>query len=105
MTAGETRRVCLMTACAALTLSMSGSAQQQERAQIADKYKWNLADIYPSEAAWRTAKDALVAELPKIRAFQGTLGTSGQKVADALDLINRLSKEFARLFVYASMQS
>jgi oligoendopeptidase F len=105
MTGRPTRRVYVVTALAALALSINGSAQQQDRAQIADKYKWNLADIYPNDTAWRTAKDALVAELPKIRAFQGTLGSSAQKLADALDLGNRLSKEFARVYVYASMMS
>jgi oligoendopeptidase F len=105
MTGRPTRRVYVVTTLAALALSINGSAQQQDRAQIADKYKWNLADIYPNDTAWRTAKDALVAELPKIRAFQGTLGSSAQKLADALDLGNRLSKEFARVYVYASMMS
>ena len=38
-------------------LLRSTAAQERDRAKIPDKYKWNLADIYPSEEAWRTAKE------------------------------------------------
>jgi oligoendopeptidase F len=81
------------------------SAQQQERSAIPDRYKWNLAEIYPSDQAWRAAKDKLAAELPAIRPFKGALATSPQKLADALELSTRLAKEFTRLYVYASMMS
>src|SRR4051794_35388777 len=73
------------------------SAQQRERSAVPDKYKWNLAEIYPSDQAWRAAKDKLVAEIPAVRAFKGTLGSSPQKLADALELTNRLAKDFSRL--------
>ena len=81
------------------------TAQQQERGAIPDRYKWNLAEIYPSDQAWRTSKDKLVAELPGIRPFKGSLASSPQKLADALELSSRLAKEFTRLYVYASMMS
>ena len=43
------------------------TAQERDRAKIPDQYKWNLADIYADEAAWRAAKDKLAAELPQLR--------------------------------------
>jgi oligoendopeptidase F len=79
--------------------------QQQERSAVPDKYKWDLSQIYPTEPAWRAAKDKLAAETPSVRAFRGTLASSPQKLADALELTTRLAKEFARLYVYASMMS
>ena len=87
------------------TTVLARAAQQQERSAVPDRYKWNLSEIYPSDQAWRAAKDKLVAELPAIRAFKGTLGSSPQKLADALELSTRLAKEFTRLYVYASMMS
>ena len=36
--------------------------QERDRAKIEDKYKWNLSEIYPDVAAWRAAKEKLVAE-------------------------------------------
>jgi oligoendopeptidase F len=79
------------------------SQQERDRARIADKYKWNLADLYPSDAAWRAAKDKLVAEIPQIRSSKGTLGTSPARLADALDLVNRLTKDLSRIYTYASL--
>jgi oligoendopeptidase F len=86
-------------------LAPGAAAQQQERAGIPDRYKWDLTQIYPNDQAWRAAKDKLVSEVTAIRAFKGTLGSSAQKLADALELSSRLSKEFSRLYVYASMMS
>jgi oligoendopeptidase F len=81
------------------------AAQERDRSKVADRHKWNLAEIYPSDAAWRTGKEKLVAEIPKIREFQGKLASGPAALADALDLVNRLNKDFSRLYVYASMMS
>ena len=95
----------VLTAAAVAAAVVAGAAQQRERSAVPDKYKWDLTQIYPSDQAWRTAKDKLVGELPSIRAFRGTLGSSPAKLADALELSSRLSKEFLRLNAYASMMS
>src|SRR5919107_1308657 len=87
------------------TTLLAGAAQQRERSEVPDRYKWNLAEIYPSDDAWRAAKDKLVEEIPAVSAFKGTLASSPQKLADALELTSRLSKEFSRLYVYTSMNS
>jgi oligoendopeptidase F len=95
-------------ASVALVAGVAGSAltaQQQERAKIPEKYRWDLTQIYPDDQAWRAAKDKLIAGIPAIGAFNGTLGSSPQKLADALELTSRISKEFSRLYVYASMMS
>jgi oligoendopeptidase F len=80
-------------------------AQEHDRSKIADQYKWNLTEIYPSDDAWRTAREKLAAEFPKLREFHGALGSSAAKLADALESQSRLDKELARLYVYASMSS
>jgi oligoendopeptidase F len=87
-------------------MSVLAAGQQQierDRAKVSDQYKWNLADIYPSDAAWRKQKDAIVAELPKLRAYQGKLASSPQTLAEALTSISRVDKDLSRLYVYASM--
>ena len=77
--------------------------QERDRARVEPKYTWNLADIFPDVAAWRTAKARVQAEMPQIATFAGTLGSSPQALAAALDLRARLDKELSRLYVYASM--
>ncbi len=91
--------VLAIASCAAL------SAQDRDRGKISDRFKWNLAEIFPSDDGWRTAKEKLVSEIPKIREFQGKLASSTATLADALDLVTRLNKEFSRIYVYASMMA
>src|SRR5580704_10059614 len=89
------------TALAALTLS--GLAQERDRSKIPDKYKWNLADLYPTDAAWRAARDELASELPRLGAFKGRLATSPQTLADALERMSGLDKNLSRLYAYAAL--
>src|SRR5215510_9153849 len=93
----------ILTVAAIAGLTFTALAQERDRAKIPDKYKWNLADIYPSEAAWRTAKDKLASDLPQLRQYQGKLTSSASTLADALDKQYAFDKELSRLYVYASM--
>lgn len=81
------------------------AAQERDRSKIPDQYKWDLTSIYPSDDAWRTAKEKLTSEIPELRKFHGQLGSSAVRLADALETQSRMDKEIARLFVYASMSS
>jgi oligoendopeptidase F len=86
-----------------VALSLTALAQERDRAKISDKYKWNLADLYPTDQAWRTQKDKIAADLPKLRAFRGKLAASSSTLADALETMSSLQKELSRLYAYASM--
>jgi oligoendopeptidase F len=91
----------------ALSLALAAPSpvhgQERDRAKIPDKYKWNVADLYPTEEAWRAAKDKLVAEMPKAATFKGTLGSSPARLADALDTANAISKDLQKVYLYASL--
>ena len=84
-------------------LTFQGSAQERERADIPDEYKWNLARIYPSIEAWRGARQEIAAGLPDLKPFTGRLGSSAITLADALDRLYGLQKELSRAYAYASM--
>ena len=86
-------------------LPLTVTGQERDRAKIADKYKWNLADIYLNEQAWRSAKEQLAKELPQMKTFQGKLGTSAATLANALDKYFGFDKELSRLYTYAQMLS
>jgi oligoendopeptidase F len=79
------------------------AAQERDRSKIPIQYTWNLADLYPSDAAWRAAKDKAAAEIPPLKQFEGQLGSSPTVLADALDRQYALDKELSRLFVYAGL--
>jgi oligoendopeptidase F len=84
-------------------LTLHGVAQERDRAKIPDKYKWNLADIYPSIDAWRAAKEKVQADIPNVGGFKGRLSSSPATLADALDTLYAIDKEISRVYVYASM--
>lgn len=83
--------------------STASAQQTRERAQIPDKYKWNLSDIYPTDEAWRAAKNKLVAEIPTVARLKGTLAKSPADLLAALELATRLNKDASRLYAYAGM--
>jgi oligoendopeptidase F len=81
------------------------AAQQRDRASIPEKYKWDLTAIYPSNAAWRAAKEKLEADIPSVRKFKGTLGKSPVALADALEHVTALQKTFYRVATYANLRA
>jgi len=87
------------------TSTLVSQAQERDRSKIPNEYKWDLTAIYPSDQAWRAAKEKLASDLPKLRQFQGTLASSPSRLAEALETENHFDKEFTRLYVYASMHS
>jgi len=93
----------LCVALVLVALTIAAGAQSRDRSQTPDKYKWNLTDLYSSDAAWRAAKDKLAADAQKLRPHHGQLGKSAATLADALDLQASLAKKLGRLYTYASL--
>ena len=89
----------------AALISSGVMAQTKERSEIADQFKWKLTDLYPSDEAWREAKDKLTARIPEVKKFKGTLGQSPQQLFAALDTLNDLNKDFSRIYVYTGLIS
>ena len=93
--------VCLVIA------AMAGPAMAQpaERATTADRFKFDLTPIYANDDAWRAAKEKLEARIPSIGQAKGTLASSPQALLAALDNYFAINREYARLYVYASLNS
>ena len=86
-------------------LALASPSQDRDRSKIPDQYKWDLTAIYPTDQEWRSQKEKLATEIPKLREFRGTLGSSARRLADALETRGRLDKELKRLTTYASLIS
>ncbi len=87
-------------------LSMTAAAAGAgERKDVPDKYKWNLADLYPSEVAWTKAKEALVQRLPELAKQRGHLGRSSKDLLAGLQTMFDLDRDLSRLAVYANSLS
>ncbi|MFI5167044.1 MAG: oligoendopeptidase F [Thermoanaerobaculales bacterium] len=70
-----------------------------------DAYRWNLGDLYPSEAAFNVARQQLSSKLPELDAHRGKLGAAPAGMKAALDLYFGIAKELSRVASYASMRS
>ncbi len=92
-----------------LTLSLAISdlafAQEHDRSKVPDRYKWDLTHVYSSDDAWRQAKEKIVAEVPSIEQYKGTLDKSPQQLLGCLDRASHLMKELSRLGSYTGMIS
>jgi oligoendopeptidase F len=103
MARSRVRRFAALTLC--IVFSLAAGAQDRDRSKIPDALKWNLSEIYASDAAWRGAKEAFAAEMPTLGRFKGRLTSSATAMADGLDRMFALDKELSRLYVYASMEA
>ena len=63
--------------------------------------RWNLADIYASEAAWQDDAKRLLGQVEEVRSCRGQLGESAARFKACLDLNTDLGKRFRRLATYA----
>ena len=68
--------------------------KQKKRSEIPDKYKWNLEDIFKTEADWRKAVETVKVSIEDFEKFEGTLTTGAaifnclEKMYDTLELNN-----------------
>ena len=98
------KRILTLTVGLLVLVSSVGLAQQMERSQVPLKYQWNLADLYPTDEAWREAKTKVEADINTLGDLKGTLG-SAQSMLTTLDRVYSVRKEFLRLYAYAEMHS
>jgi oligoendopeptidase F len=96
------RAVFILTLFAVLPVFAMSGARASERADVPEKYKWNLADLYPNEAAWVAGKEKVERSVTGLARFQGHLGDSAGAFHDALASVMDIDREVSRLATYAS---
>jgi oligoendopeptidase F len=65
---------------------------------------WNLAEIYPSLAAWNTDAQKLEAQMKELASCKGRLGDSAARFRKCLDLQADMNKRHYRLLAFSSEQ-
>jgi oligoendopeptidase F len=73
-----------------------------ERSAIEEKYKWNLADIYSTQADFDKDVEVARAKIEEFSQLNGTL-SSDEKIKAALDKYYALSKKISHISSYAYM--
>ena len=92
-------------AAAAVTSSARAAAIAQSAAPAAGAAQWGLTEIYPSDAAWETERQALLKAIPALKNLKGTLGRSAASMRAALEAGSDLNKRASRLYTYASLKA
>jgi oligoendopeptidase F len=86
-------------------LVLGGPVQALERADVPEKYQWDLRSLFADEAAWVAAKQEFLAGLPALAARQGKLGTSAADLLDGMTAWEQSSRRADRLYAYAAQLS
>jgi len=81
------------------------SYSQKSRSEIPDNFKWNLTDIYKSDADWRMAKEKLSEKQNEVVTFKGTLTKSASGLLKCLEYNANIMKDANKLYLYANLSS
>jgi len=75
------------------------------RTSIAERYKWNLSDLFADTETWKKRKVKLQKSIEQLADYKDTFISSAQTMYQTLHYYAGLEKEFMHLFAYASMLS
>ena len=73
------------------------------REQIEEQYKWNLEDVYKSPEDWEKDFNWVKEASGKCEKFEGTLGSSAQKLLECLKFSDEVEIKVGKLYLYASL--
>jgi len=98
------RRELMVSAAAAAALA--GGVSSIAVAQTATSAAaWDLSELYPSDAAWETERQALLKAIPRLKSQKGTLGRSAASMRAAFEAQSDINKRASRLYTYASLKA
>lgn len=94
--------LCIVSMC---IVAVGVQAQEVKRADVPEKYRWNLTDLYPSIDAWKAEKGNITPQVDGVAQYQGHLGESADALFTALSAYFSADKTLNRLNLYASLLS
>ena len=75
-----------------------------ERSDIAEEYKWDLADLYADDEEWEDAYEAVEAKLDDLEAFEGRVTEDAETLLDVLELREEVMRQVSNVASYARMR-
>ena len=79
-------------------------SRSRNRAELEDRYKWNLADIFPSWDSWEEGYRRLEAGIEQYEALKGTLAAGPEHLLRAYQLSDELGQLAYRVWYYPSLR-
>jgi oligoendopeptidase F len=84
--------------------TMTPPTRSRNRADIDDRFKWNVRDIFESWEAWDAAYKQLEAGVDRYATLKGTLAGGPDKLLNAFRLSEELGQLAYRVWYYPSLQ-
>ena len=84
--------------------SQAPPARSRNRAEIPEKHKWNVQDIFSSWEEWDAAYKQLEAGVDRYASLKGTLALGPQNLLSAFRLSESLGQLAYRVWYYPSLQ-
>jgi hypothetical protein len=79
-------------------------ARTRRRDEIPERFKWNLADIFPDWPSWEDAYNRLDRGIERYAALKGTLAGGPGKLLEAFTLSEELGQLAYRVWYFPSLQ-
>ena len=79
------------------------SAEVPNRDEIDERYKWNLKDIYTSDAEWEKDFKWIENNISNYQQFEGTLGSSSEDLITCLRFDEKMGIKLERLYLYSML--
>ena len=86
------------------TAEAAAAPELRDRTDIADRYKWNLGDIFPGWDAWLAAYQDLEVKIGAYAALQGTLAKGADRLLAAMQLSDDIGQLTYKVWYYAGLK-
>jgi oligoendopeptidase F len=87
-----------------VTTAESSQVRSRVRGSIPDRFKWNLADIFPDWEAWEAGYHTLEGMIARYAELKGTLAGGPDRLLDAFRLSEEMGQLAYRVWYYPSLQ-
>lgn len=81
----------------------NAAAHFQNRAEVPEKCRWNLSEIFANDAAFDAAYKKTEGLIASFKSLRGTLGKSGESFLTAMQARDALAGELDRVSLYAGL--
>ena len=81
----------------------AGTSVIFNRSDIAEKYKWDLSQIYETEESWEKDFEWVSQNINNYKNFEGTLAESPGQLLQCLKFDNEMGIKLERLYLYAML--
>jgi oligoendopeptidase F len=86
------------------TAEAPAAPQLRNRAEIPERFKWNLTHIFPDWASWHLSYEELEVKLGSYAALQGTLAKGGDRLLAAMKLSDDIGQLSYKVWYFASLK-